>query len=141
MNVEVNYISVLVAAVVAMVIGFVWYSPVLFAKPWMKLMGKTPESMEKEKQKMGKTYTISFVLALLTADVLFHVMVMSESYFHNPPVMTGLMTAFWSWLGFVMPVQATDVLFGGKAWKLFWINTGYQLASLVGMGLTIGLMS
>ncbi len=137
---EVNYLAVLVAAIVSMAVGFVWYT-VLFGKPWTKLMGYTKESIEKDKANMGKTYSISFVLALVTAYVLFHVMEMSEAYFGNPMVTTGLMTAFWSWLGFVMPVQATDVLFGGrKSWKLFAINTGYQLAQLLAMGLTIGLM-
>ena len=141
MNVDVNYLVVLVAAIVSMGVGFVWYT-VLFGKPWMKLMGYTKESMEKEKANMGKTYSISFVLSLVTAYVLYHVMVMSEAYFGNPMVTTGLMTAFWSWLGFIMPVQATDVLFGGKkSLKLFAINTGYQLAAILAMGLTIGLMS
>ncbi len=140
MNIEVNYVTVLVAAIVSMAIGFVWYT-VLFGKPWMKLMGYTKASMEEARKGMGKTYAINFVLTLVTAYVLFHVIVMSEAYFGNPMVTTGLMTAFWSWLGFIMPVQATDALFGGKPWKLFWINTGYQLVSLLGIGLTIGLMS
>ena len=139
--IEVNYVAVLIAAIVSIVVGFVWYT-VLFGKQWTKLMGFTKESMEQAKKGMGKTYSISFVLGLVTAYVLFHVMAMSEAYFGNPPVTTGLMTAFWSWLGFVMPVQATDVLFGGKkSWKLFWINTGYQLASLLAMGVAIGLVS
>lgn len=139
MNVEVNYLSVLIASVVSMAVGFVWYT-VLFGKPWIKLMGYTKASMEKEKENMGKTYTISFILTLVTAYMLFHVMVFSESYFHYPKVMTGLTSGFSMWLGFVMTTQATDVLFGGKNWKLFSINTGYQLASLLAMGLTMGLM-
>ncbi|HUQ85287.1 MAG TPA: DUF1761 domain-containing protein [Candidatus Limnocylindrales bacterium] len=139
--IEVNYLVVLVAAIVSMAVGFVWYM-FLFGKPWSKLMGKTRESMEKEKANIGKSYSISFMLSLVAAYILYHVMVMSEAYFGNPMVMTGLMTAFWSWLGFIMPTQATDVLFGGKkSWKLFYINTGYQLAALLAMGATIGLMS
>lgn len=140
MNVEVNYLAVLLAGVATMVVGFLWYGPMLFAKPWMKLMGHTEKSLEKEKDAMGKTYTISFLLALVTAYVLSHVMTFSENYFHYPQLMTGLTSAFWMWLGFVMPVQATDVLFGGKKWKLFAINTGYQLASLLAMGVVLGLM-
>lgn len=38
----VNLWSVLGAAVAAMVIGFIWYSPLLFAKPWMLAMGYDP---------------------------------------------------------------------------------------------------
>jgi hypothetical protein len=39
----VNLLSVLGAAVATMVIGFLWYSPLLFAKPWMVAMGYDPE--------------------------------------------------------------------------------------------------
>lgn len=138
MGVEVNYVAVLLAAVAAMVVGFVWYGPMLFAKEWMKLMGHTAETMKKDD--MAKTYGISFVLALVTAYVLAHVMFLSENFFQYPSLQTGLTSAFWMWLGFVMPVQATDVLFGGKKWKLFAINTGYQLVSLLAMGVVLGLL-
>lgn len=45
------------------------------------------------------------------------------------------------WLGFVMPVQVTTTIFSDKKnWKLFAIDTGYQLVSLLGMGLVLGMM-
>ena len=140
MNVEVNYVAILVASIASMAVGFLWYGPVLFAKPWMKLMGYTKEGMEKAKKEMGKTYGISFLFTLLSAYVLTHIMALSQNFYGYSPVMTGATSAFWVWLGFVMPVQATVALFGGGNWKLFWINTGYQLASLVAMGVVIGLM-
>jgi hypothetical protein len=140
MDVQVNYIAILLASVVSMAVGFLWYSPVMFAKSWMKLMGYTAESMEKAKKSMGKMYTLSFVASLVTAYVLAHVMVLSENYFHYSSLVTGLSSAFWMWLGFVAPVQMTDVLFGGKKWDLFVINTGYQLVALLGMGVTLGLL-
>ncbi len=140
MEVQVNYLAVLLAAVASMGVGLLWYSPVMFAKPWMKLMGHTEKSMEAAKDQMGKTYGMSFALALVTAYVLSHVMTFSMSYMQTMPVATGLSSAFWMWLGFVMPIQATEVLFGGKSWKLFKINTGYQLASLLAMGVVLALM-
>lgn len=140
MEVSVNYLVVLVAGIVSMGVGFLWYGPMLFGKQWMKLMGYTKESMEKAKKEMGKTYAISFVLALVTVYVLSHVMILSRSFFNTPMLSAGLTSAFWMWLGFIMPVQATEVLFGGKKWDLFAINTGYQLASLLAMGLVIGIM-
>jgi ABC-type multidrug transport system permease subunit len=140
MEVQVNYVAVLFAVVASMVVGFAWYSPVLFGKQWMKLMGLTKENMESAKKEMGKMYGISFVITIVTAFVLTHVMAMSENFFHYPRLQTGLISAFWMWLGFVMPVQVTDVLFGGRKWNLFAINTGYQLASLLAMGAVLGMM-
>lgn len=89
---------------------------------------------------MGKTYAVSFVVALVTAYVLYHVMVMSENFFHYPMLQTGLTSGFWMWLGFVAPVQLTDVLFGKKKLNLFYINTGYQLVTLLAMGAVLGIM-
>jgi hypothetical protein len=139
-NVEVNYLAVLFAAVASMVVGFLWYGPMLFAKPWMKLMGLTPERIKENQKEMTKMYMLSFVVALVTAFVLFHVMTMSRNFYNYAPLVTGLTSAFWMWLGFVMPVQLTDVIFGGKQWKLFAINTGYQLVALLVMGLAIGIL-
>jgi hypothetical protein len=141
MNVDVNYIGVLLAAVASMVVGFVWYSPLLFANPWVKLMGHSMESMKAKQKEMGKTYAISFVVSLVTAYVLAHVMGLSRNFFGYDAMTTGLTTAFWMWLGFVAPVQLTDVLFGGKKLQLFGINTGYQLVALLAMGIVLGLFS
>ncbi len=137
MNVEVNFLAVILAAVGSMVVGFLWYSPMLFAKRWMKLMGHTTESMKSAQKQMGMMYGLSFVVSLVTAYVLSHVMALSENFFHYSMLQTGLTTAFWMWLGFVAPVQMTEVLFGGKKWELFGINTGYQLASLLVMAVIL----
>jgi len=139
MNIDVNYFAVLLAAVAAMAVGFAWYSPVMFGKPWMKLMGYTTKSIEEAKKGMGKMYALSMAASLITAYVLTHIMVMSINFFQSDPLSTGLTSAFWVWLGFVAPVQMTDVIFGGKQWKLFSINTGYQLTSLLIMGIVLSL--
>ena len=140
MNVEVNYIAVFLAAVVSMAIGFAWYSPMILGKQWIKEKGLTKEAMEKAKKEMGKWYGLSFVASLITAYVLSHVMFLSQNFFHYDPIPTGLITAFWMWLGFVMPVQLTATIFGNKNFKLLGIDTGYQLVALLGMGIVLGLL-
>jgi hypothetical protein len=137
MNVEVNILAVLLAGVASMAVGMLWYSPLLFGNQWMKLMGLTKKSMEGAKDELGKIYGISFVASLVMAYVLSHVMAMSENFFGYPRMTTALTSAFWMWLGFVAPVQLTEVLYGGKKWSLYGINTGYQLMSLLAMGLVL----
>lgn len=134
-----NYLALLVAGIASMTLGFLWYNPILFGKPWMKLMGYTSESLKKAQKEMGKLYGVSFLLTLITGFVLAHVMAMSINFFNYPALTTGLISAFWMWLGFVMPVQVTDTIFGNKKVKLLAINTGYQLFSLVVMGVILGL--
>lgn len=133
---EVNWVGVLVAAVASMALGFLWYSPTLFGQQWSKLMGYTKESLEKAKKGMGALYALSTVGALVMAYVLAQVLTLAGSV----TLLGSLKTAFGVWLGFVAPVQMTDVLFGSKKWNLYYINTGYQLASLLVMALVLTLL-
>jgi len=60
---SVNLWSVLVAAIATMVVGFLWYSPLLFARPWMVAMGYDPEDKAKTEamqKSAGKNYALSF---------------------------------------------------------------------------------
>jgi hypothetical protein len=43
----VNLLAVLACAIAGMVVGFLWYSPMLFANPWMRLMGYDPNDKAK----------------------------------------------------------------------------------------------
>lgn len=140
MNVDINYFSLVLAGVASMIVGFIWYSPMLFGNSWMKLSGYTADSLKKAQKEMGKWYGISFVLSLISAYVLSHIMILSEYFFGYSQLSTGLTTAFWMWLGFVMPVQLTDQIFGSKKWKLFIINTGYQLTALLLMAVIVAIL-
>jgi len=39
MNIEAHYLSILLSSIASMVIGFLRYSPMLFGKSWMQLVG------------------------------------------------------------------------------------------------------
>jgi hypothetical protein len=134
---SVNLWAVLGAAVATMAIGFLWYSPLLFAKPWMIAMGYDPEDKSKlaEMQKSaGPLYGISFLASMVSAFVLgkiiYHLTIDTALY--------GMKVGFAVWLGFVATVQLTDKLFGKRPMKLFLINTGYQLACYLAMGAILG---
>ena len=133
----VNLWAVLGSAAATMVIGFLWYSPFLFAKPWMLAMGYDPADKAKvaEMQKSaGPKYGISFLASLLSAFVLGKII-------YNLAISTplyGMKVGFAVWLAFVMTVQLTDKLFTNRPLKLFLINTGYQLACYLAMGAILG---
>jgi hypothetical protein len=129
----VNLLSVLVAAIATMVVGFLWYSPFLFAKPWMVLMGYDPNDkagIEKMQKGAGKSYGISFVASLVSAFVLAKIIVV----FTVNSALYGMKIGFAIWLGFVATVQLTDVLFAKRPAKLYLINTGYQMVCYLAMG-------
>jgi hypothetical protein len=49
----------------------------------------------------------------------------------------GAQTGLWAWLGFVATTTATNYVYEGRPWKLFWINTGMQLVVLVVTGMIL----
>jgi len=131
---------VLMAAVATMVLGFLWYSPLLFARPWMILMGYDPDDKAKlaEMQKgAGKSYGISFVASLVSAFVLGKIIAITTVN----TALHGMKVGFAVWLGFVTTVQLTDKLFSRKPTKLYLINTGYQLVCYLAMGAILALCS
>lgn len=137
--VPVNYLAVLVAAVLSMIIGSVWFGP-LFGKQWMKLMGMTKESMQGMKpEAMMKLYGIQFIGSLVMAFVLAHALVFASTYLHESGVSAGLQTGFWNWAGFIAPVTLGSVLWEGKSWKLWCFNNAYYLVSLCAMGVLLAL--
>jgi hypothetical protein len=129
----INFWAVLVCAIATMVIGFIWYSPILFATPWMRLMGIDPNDKAKlaELQKgAGKMYALSFVASIVSAVVLAKIIVVTSVI----SIPYGMKVGFAVWLGFVTTVQLTGALFSKQPSKLYLINTGYQLACYLAMG-------
>jgi surface polysaccharide O-acyltransferase-like enzyme len=129
----VNLAAVLVAAISTMVVGFIWYSPMLFARPWMTLMGYPADDKAKQdemRKGAGKLYGLSFVASLVGAFVLARIIRVTSVH----TMLHGLRTGFGVWLGFVTTVQFTDKLFTKKPMALYLINTGYQLVCYLAMG-------
>jgi hypothetical protein len=128
-----NWLAILVAAISTMVVGFLWYSPLLFAKAWMREMGYDPNDkarMEEMKKSAGLAYGGSFVASLLSAFTLALIL----HAIRIEGLHTGLMLGFHVWLGFVATVQFTGALFAKQSMRLLAINIGYQLVCYLVMG-------
>jgi hypothetical protein len=133
----VNVWAVLVSALATMVAGFLWYSPVLFANPWMKLMGYDQNDKAKiaEMQKSaGPSYMMSLIASLLSALVLGKII----AVWNIATAMEGAKIGFAVWLGFVTTVQLTNSLFSKQPARLYAINTGYQLVCYLASGVILG---
>jgi len=129
----IRILPVVVAAIVCMILGFLWYSPLLFAKPWMALMGYDPNDkarLEEMRKGAGKTYALAFVASLISAFVLAKIIDVTSVN----TALYGMKVAFAVWLGFVSTVQFTGALFSRQPTKLYLINTGYQLVCYLAMG-------
>ena len=138
MTIEV--VPVLVAGIAATAVGILWY--VAFAGVLKKVRPLSPAEEQQAQRQMKVAFGMGILLTLLMAIVLFYFVTISDAY-PASAVVNGLITALLAYLGFVLPVQATHILFGnygefGTKFKLLGINTGGQLVSLLTMGVVIG---
>lgn len=137
MNVEINYLAVVLAALSTMVVGSIWYTPKVFGNAWMKLAGLKRADLEKN----GMTpIVITVLVSLLTAYVLAHVAFLSNQYFKHSFLQDSLTTAFWVWLGFNASRIITHDAFEGRRKKLTLLTISHELVTFMVMGLIIGLM-
>lgn len=128
---EVNYLAVLVSAVVAMFVGAMWYGPI-FGKMWMGYMGKTQEQL-KEGFNPGKTYGLAFLghfVALAILALLF-------TYVEINSIVGAIHTAFWTWLGFTFATNFITGLFEDKKFGLLIIDEVYHLVVFLIGGIII----
>ena len=134
-NIDVNEVTVLVAAIVNIALGFAWYSKSLFGKAWMKELGLTEASLQANKKKMNTTYALMTLASLIMAYVLGHFVIL----FGTETFMEGLQAGFWIWLGFIATTALNGVLWEKKSWNYYGITAGYYLVSLCLMGVILTL--
>jgi hypothetical protein len=130
MEVHVNYLAVAVAAIASYVVATVWYA-LLFSGLWKRLTGIT------EMKPTLAHVVLVFLGALVMSFVLLHSIVFGNAYVGTGGIHGGLMGGFFSWLGFVAPVTMMGDLYEKRPWKLWLLDNGFWLISLMVMGVIL----
>jgi Protein of unknown function (DUF1761) len=127
-----NFWAILVSALFQWLLGAVWYSPALFAKPWMEMAGVHPNANKKNRMMVGMV--ASFVGSLVTSFMLAQVVMWAgaETYY------LGALIGFILWLGFIAAPLSASYIYEGRPIDLFAINAGYWM---VGLSITGGLLA
>lgn len=128
---ELNYAAILIAGLVPMVVGALWYGP-LFGKYWLGLMETTEEEIAKNFNPL-KTYGVSFLLALATAFGLSVLLTGFSGALH------GVHAALVAVIAFVLPVGYQSVAFEQRKASLFVLNLGYNFVAITGQAIVIAL--
>ncbi len=154
---EMNFIAVFVAALTTLVVGSIWYSPILFGKAWMKETGLNEEDLKKGSMLkiFGLTYLFSVFFALIFQVLCIHqfgplgmiggpefVDAAKPSYAafmadYGDAFRTfkhGALHGFMSGLFLAFPFIAINGLFERKSWKYIFIHTGYWIVTMTIMG-------
>ncbi len=72
---EINFIALLVAAIVTLVVGFIWYHPKVFGTIWMKENNFTAEDLKKGNMLkiFGLTYLFSLMITMILTNQYFRI--------------------------------------------------------------------
>lgn len=127
----INYLAVIVSAIIYMGFGFLWYSPLLIGKPWVKLMGyhkMTKEDMKKMQKEAGPAYMISMVTSLVQSFLLAWVVLPSYA---AASISSAVLAVALIWLCFTFCYAITGAAFTKKPYALVAIDSGYQLFGLI----------
>lgn len=135
MDVQVNFLAVVLAMLSSMVVGSIWYARGVFGNMWIKL---AKVDMSGERRDVWKPILTTAVVSLITAYVLAHVAYLSNQFFKNSFLQDTVATALWLWLGFTAARFVTHDAFEGRPAKLTVLNCAHELVTLLLMGLIIG---
>lgn len=130
---EVNLLAVLVAGIVPMIVGSLWYGR-LFGKRWLALMEMTAEEIQ-EGFNPVKTYGVTLLLSLVTAFVLAQLI----AQVGGGSAMVGVHVALLALVGFILPVANQSIAFEKRKPGLAWLNVAYNGVALLAQALVIAL--
>jgi mannitol-specific phosphotransferase system IIBC component len=128
----INWLAVIVSGAAAMMIGFIWYGP-LFGMAWKKANKFTEKDMKNMKitPKMAMSFgTInSFVMAIFLALII--------SALNSGSLVNGILVGLVLWVGIAVTTRVNSVIFEQRPLSLFIINAGYDLVTILVMGIIL----
>ncbi len=158
---ETNYLAILGAAFIPMVMGFIWYGPMLFQKAWMKEMNFTQKDVEGSNMLLifGLSFVFSLLIAFFMQFLVIHQFGVYQTLAGEPEFMQnsggayayfqefmsnfggrfrtfkhGALHGILTGLFFILPIIGTKSLFERKSFKYVAINVGYWTITLALMG-------
>jgi hypothetical protein len=154
---EINFIALLVSALVTLVVGFIWYNPKVFGTIWMRENNFTPEQLKSGNMLkiFGLTYLFSLMITMTLMSLTIH-QSGAVGMVGGPPLIDsakpsfaafmadygmayrtfkhGALHGFMSGLFFAFPMIGINGLFERKSWKYILIHAGFWTVCLTLMG-------
>lgn len=161
---QINFLALIVTALVPMLLGFIWYNPKVFGKAWMTAAGMTDEKVKGGNMALifGLSFLFSLMLAFeMNALAVHDSFVEGATYYAtNKTMVPEAGSELENWLNYyknnlaashynfahgsvhgvlfglflILPVFATNALFERKGFKYVAVNVGYWIICLAIMG-------
>jgi hypothetical protein len=134
----VNWLSILLAAVVSWIFGAAYYGAL--GRFWVEAQGRTMEQFKAEQAaKVGKfTAQLPFILALVAQLVMAWALYGILAHMNLFALRAGIISGALSWFGFVLTTMSVNYAFSGRKPMLILIDAGYWLGVLVIIGAIVG---
>jgi hypothetical protein len=129
---DINYLAVLISAIAYMIIGAVWYSPVLFGNAWMKAIGKTKEQVQADFS------PFNYLWGIITAFIAFYGIARIMLWSGVTGIGNGIKIALVVGVCFVLTTMWVNDSFEKRPKGLTLINVFYHLLGFVVAGIIIG---
>ena len=130
---SIRILPVLVAAIAAFALGALWYAPILFGRAWVRAHGYTEEKIAQMRASAGRAYAVSFACHLVMAVALSILIGRMDITMLRGGVKLGAILG----IGFAAPIGLTANVFSEKRVSAWVIDAGYQVASLILMGVIL----
>jgi len=133
---SVNWLAVVVCVVVSMISGSLWYNPRTFFPAWWKVVGKTEEPGMSGN--MGMTWVLTVLSSIVQAIAMSLMVTAMGSLMGGATLVSGALTGFMLWLGFIAPTYLVNKLFAGHGLKIWAIEVGNHLVNFLLFGAILG---
>lgn len=161
---QMNILILLAAAVIPMILGFIWYNPKVFGNAWMKASDMTEEKIKSSNMALILivTFVFSFLLAFILQTIVIHQFSLLGILANEPGIMDptsengkwlvdfmakhgnnfrtfkhGALHGTMAGLLIALPIIGTNALFERRGFKYIAINAGYWTICLALMGGTL----
>lgn len=140
-NLSMNWLAILVSALIPLIIGSIWYHPKAFGTVWMNATGITEDKLKN--MSPAKAYIVALILSVVLSFYLYINVLTGgpDDMRHGQEIYMTFKhgAAHGAFLGLfvVLPVLATNAMFEMKSAKYIFINVFYWIVSLALMGGTL----
>lgn len=132
---EINYWAVLIATVLSMGLGALWYSPALFMKKWVRL---ARIDMDAPRGNAAIAMLVALAVTFLTAWVLAGSVAIAWHFYGGGYFASSIVTAITLWAGFTAARIITHDVFEGRPSELTVLTIGFELVTILIMAAVIG---
>ncbi len=130
---KINYVAVVVSAPAWVLVGSLWYSPLLFGRQWMELSGINPGTMAAVKMPMWEVVA-ELAKGLVVGYGVAWLLGLSGIVDWKAALSLGI----WVWIGFPVVILASSVMWQNVPLALAAIHAGDWLTKLLLMSVTLG---